>query len=632
MNQLLNLFLCAILLVSFQSNSQNTRGVQIPNSETIKICEPCLDAFKNRPKEARFAIHRDDRHTLYFEISETKWIKTVFENSKDGIMIDIVTKDRYDCSQENLKETVYGLRGVTLPIVSGKKIISGLKKQEDGSYRVKIGVVPVELREKDVEFNMYFIKDNFFCYIHSVYNIEYAQLDMLDPGMYLDDLTYVSDFKKPVEEKGFKVKYKKMKFVIPFEKNKSEYSQEDIKPMYDSLQLTKFDIKRIKIKAFSSVEGTTERNVELQESRANSIVQALQAFQKPTINNEIEAQENWVEFYNDIQNTEYASFGDLNKQQIKAKLHGATSQSLEVYLKNHRKAIIELDLEKKDPYKKMASDQLINQFLQEVNQKNIEEANIIHKVLFQRIKSSVLSPDNVKKLNVPNTKEFSDITIKNISIEHLLDVRKGMIVNNKLLELEKKYPKNKKIKYNLVAIKFVIWRNNWAEVNPTQFKTQINSLKYYGISDLLIERLLINYNIIQSRKYLIKGDYKRKDYCVKNIYNSYNKIEVKDEDYLGLAQYFVTYARYDYALEVLKDRVKELTVDEDLLFYYLNMTIVKKEQTKTKEYRTIMLNALAQNKKRFCSLFNQYKKDGGVTFQLLENEYLRGTYCENCNE
>ena len=33
----------------------------------------------------------------------------------------------------------------------------------------------------------------------------------------------------------------------------------------------------------------------------------------------------------------------------------------------------------------------------------------------------------------------------------------------------------------------------------------------------------------------------------------------------------------------------------------------------------------------YCKLFNSIEK-GGITFQLLDNEYLRDTYCENCRE
>ena len=43
-----------------------------------------------------------------------------------------------------------------------------------------------------------------------------------------------------------------------------------------------------------------------------------------------------------------------------------------------------------------------------------------------------------------------------------------------------------------------------------------------------------------------------------------------------------------------------------------------------------MLNTINVNKTRFCNLFNSTKK-GRVTFQILQDEYLRDVYCENCN-
>jgi len=282
MNQFIKGILCGIFFISLQVQSQNTQGVQIPKTLDRTECKPCMDAFRQKPKEVYFSIEKGEREALYFEINVPKWLKTLFKSSKDGLLIDMVSKDRYDCSLDKLKETNYGLRGTTTPFISGKRILSGLKKGEGNSYRVKIGVVPPNLRNKELEFNIYFIKDNFFCYYSRIYNLKSYDMKLLDPGMYLDSLTYASDFKKPIAEEGFKIKYKKLKFVIPFEKNKAEYSQEDIKPMYDSLQLTNFDIKKIKIKAYSSVEGTLERNVELQESRAKSIAEALQTFQKPT--------------------------------------------------------------------------------------------------------------------------------------------------------------------------------------------------------------------------------------------------------------------------------------------------------------------------------------------------------------
>ena len=85
----------------------------------------------------------------------------------------------------------------------------------------------------------------------------------------------------------------------------------------------------------------------------------------------------------------------------------------------------------------------------------------------------------------------------------------------------------------------------------------------------------------------------------------------------------------EQATALIENRVNRIDVDEDLLFYYLNLTIIDEALTQTSDYRSIMLNAFNRNKTRYCRLFNA-SNDGGVTFQLPEDDYLRDSYCENC--
>ncbi|HSZ25391.1 MAG TPA: hypothetical protein VK766_06735, partial [Cytophagaceae bacterium] len=73
----------------------------------------------------------------------------------------------------------------------------------------------------------------------------------------------------------------------------------------------------------------------------------------------------------------------------------------------------------------------------------------------------------------------------------------------------------------------------------------------------------------------------------------------------------------------------KIDVEEDLLFYYINLTIAQPKVTATKSYRAIMLNAINLNRERFCAIFKPFGK-GGISFQLLDSEYLKKTYCENC--
>ena len=75
--------------------------------------------------------------------------------------------------------------------------------------------------------------------------------------------------------------------------------------------------------------------------------------------------------------------------------------------------------------------------------------------------------------------------------------------------------------------------------------------------------------------------------------------------------------------------VGTVDADEDLLFYYLNLTIIDPQKTKTAPYRGILLNAIAKNKPRYCGMFDSFGK--GITFQLLDDPVLFKTFCENCN-
>lgn len=129
---------------------------------------------------------------------------------------------------------------------------------------------------------------------------------------------------------------------------------------------------------------------------------------------------------------------------------------------------------------------------------------------------------------------------------------------------------------------------------------------------------------------MFNRDYTAKDVSVGYIYKNYKYLRLSNQDYLQLARYFSSYAKYDWAKKVLKPHIRKIDVGEELLFYYLNLTIINPKNTKIEAYRTIMLNAINLNKKRFCTLFDAYGM-GGINFQLLNDPYLKTTYCETCS-
>lgn len=616
-------------ILFFQTlNAQEYLGINFPSTlnEQNQKCNYLSNIFKQKPKEVNFSI-RKEGNKLFFSTNDKKWFLNIFKKSGDGIAVDVVSKSRYNCDKEVDESQI---RGTLLKPVFAQKLVRGFKKSvATNNFRTFVGTIPEDLLDEELEFNILFLSNKTFCRYQTTYNLESYPWDLLDMGIYLDSLSYKSKKITNINDK-FTTKYKQLKFVIPFQKNKAEYLPEDIKPLYDSLKLTDFNIKKINIKAYSSIEGSLERNLELQEQRANSIVESMQSFQKPDIETQISTSENWVEFLNDIPKSKYKDFKKLSKKEIKQKVVGTVSNELERYLKNHRKAVIILDLEKKDKYKEMTVSILISTFNKLVLEENIEEALVVQNSIFEKLKKEK-SLDKLMQLNVPKQLKFVPILTKNSMFKYLLNFSYAKIAFDELKQIEKLSPKSKKIKYNLVVLKFIIWRNNWEKIKGSSFKNEILNLKKHRISKPLIDRMLVNFHIVKAEKNMRARQYEAKDASIEFIIDTYENFNLSNYDYLSLAQFLTYYSNIDDAIDLLDEKVRTITVDEDLLFYYLNLTITNEYNVASDNYRTIMLNAIEMNKERFCKLYNSYLNEG-VTFQLLENEYLRKTYCENCDK
>ncbi len=612
------------------SVGQQYFDIRNPGNGFYKKCQECLDLIKNKPNEIQFGIEIDEYNNLYFVVTRKEWFDAMIKKNRDGIAIDIISKEMYDCSKGKI-ESKSGIKGDLQKPLYKKFLEQNILPSNYGEVIVKIGKLPEKYVGKDIEFNIVFLKNKYLCYYNSFCDLKTYRWDLLDMGFYFDTLTYKSVFDTTLkEQERYILQNKVLKFEIPFEKNKSEYSSSDIKPLYDSLNLTDYNINKITIRAYSSIEGNEERNIQLQQERAQSIVSALQSYQKPSIVTEILVNENWVDFLNDILLTDYAFLAELDKDAIKERLKDKNFEiKLEPYLQKHRKAIIILNLQKKDKFQNKSETELIEMFSKSISEKNLEQAIDIQNSIFEKVRNHEIPAKYIDKLEIPAKSEFSLLLNKNSIFKYLMNELDVYNAFKELSALQDLIPKDGHIKYNVCALKFKVWLLGESAINPIEFKTEITELKRYGIPDMLIKRMLINYEIIMSEYYMMQGDFANKDKSLKYIYSNYKYVPFSDGDFLSLAQYFASYAKYDWATKLLQKKVRSVDVQEDLLFYYLNLTIKDEKMTKRSDYRAILLNAYNINPVRFCEIFNPIGK-GGMTFQLLENEFLRKTYCENC--
>src|SRR5262249_10911045 len=145
-----------------------------------------------------------------------------------------------------------------------------------------------------------------------------------------------------------------------------------------------------------------------------------------------------------------------------------------------------------------------------------------------------------------------------------------------LQRLEQLDSTNGRIKYNICALQMRLWQYSDSIIDKTVFLQQIKGLARYNISDILLKRMMVNYYIVLSEIYMKQKNYAAKDSALAEVKTRYLDRRFSDRDLLYIGRYFCWYAQYAWADEFISYRMDRLDVDEDLLFFYLNLCIFRR--------------------------------------------------------
>ncbi len=648
------MIISSLILFSLQVFAQ--KKIEIEEDRTSPIAKKFNTLFDTMPKEVEFGASIYKNGEVYFSISNRNWFNQLFTNPKDGISIDVVSKDIYTCDKE-IPESKTWKKGEWIKPMFLSDLKKGIVDLGNGHIQIKIGVLPQHLRNKEVEGNIGFIKNGKLCHYKSFLNIDRSVFQILPMGLFTENHIKYDDINDKNKDVKPSIFTKKIQFVIPFQKNKYDHNLEDIKPLYDSLKLTDYKIRKIVIRAYSSVEGSEDINRQLQKLRANAIVKALQQFQNVKIETEVTTAENWVEFIRDIQNTSFENLSSLRHPDVKSKLIDKDfALQLEPILQNHRKAITTIYLDKRTGFEEVIEpSNILNQFKKAIQEKNTETAGSIQKEVFDRIYDNRLPTDYLNKLEIPAEKSFISLLNNQGVYRYLLSVdkdknlfeTKGTISvlavprGHYLIEYDleaikqfEKYriidPENAKINYNICSLKFKLWKFDSTIVSSSEFWKEIVKIRRSNEIDIsLARRMVINYHILMSEQHQSRFEYDLKDSSVSFIYQKYKDLNLNDRELYSLAKFLVYYSRDGEATEIVSDKMDKIDVDEDLLFYYINLMFYDNFATSDPDFIKAVQNATSINKKRFCHFFDSTDK-GGAGFSLLEDKYLRGFYCKYC--
>jgi hypothetical protein len=218
------------LSVPFNSKSKKLQG---PDARKCKTCE----RWRNYDVLQKGLYVSGNK--IFLKYSNSRELRRILKKSTDGLAVDVVQKSQYIPADYNIVDNNLYNKGVMSNVVYRDKFFKKniLLKTPDKKARKKIKGIEVEIGKfnpkitGDYELNLIVVQDKKVCKTITRGYHETGKIESNTPIGLLPSKNSTG-LKPPFEPKN---ESSIINFTIPFEKNKSEYKQEDIQPFIKAL-------------------------------------------------------------------------------------------------------------------------------------------------------------------------------------------------------------------------------------------------------------------------------------------------------------------------------------------------------------------------------------------------------------
>ncbi len=568
---------------------------------------------------ANFVHLRGDSIFLYYSLLNR--FKQYIKNGNDGVAIDLVAREQFNCNHNNNLHGSPVFDGWMLEPVYFKTLMRGnYYKEATNELYTYIGKIPSVLKGRDIQENVILINNKHSAGYSYPVIVEEDNLPMLRLDTYWDT---IRGRMKTTDTFNVTINH-----YIEFKRGISKLSQGQLKQLLLRIgQYSKY-INKIELHTFSSIEGSTEENLKLQKARADNIKAALTHHSNHSIEWQIEEKENWDAFYKQIEGTPFTYLKNYSKEDIKQKLKDLSLlDSLDVFLAQQRTAVLSFSL--KGQYSDSSNVNVSRIALQSaIAQGDSAKAWLIQSEMINYYEKGKMDIDDIVDNDVPVEKKYlpllaNIVAAKAVDIRYMYDPKFKFFVK-KVFAIGKNFTPLK-LSYCVCAINY-LGTNNDTLISNEIIENYLKDCSGDSALSKSMWRYYLDYYVAAAYYNWYRHKYDKMDICLEGIKKYYPSAVLKDSDYIKLGKLFNMYYRVEWTFDMLYPIVKKGTTNEDLLFLFITSTPLFMSKIPQQEYITYLKQARSMDEKRFCRWI------GHENWQLLREDFIKALYCETCND
>jgi len=588
--------------------------------------------------------------SIYLEYHDKAVLQEIINGPRDGLAIDIIHKDQFECAEsiDLYPSPVHD--GYLLEPILSKALYRNNQHPDTNRLYTYLGKVPASLEPKQLQLNVIVIKDNIACTEQFPVAVPFSNLPLfrINPiwAFGADEAIQpiqVAAVGHPNRSHS-RVVQARERLQLQFDKSSVKFLPAEWDKVKQFITKYSEEIDSIQVFAYSSIEGSTSTNLLLQQERADTIKIALQKLGVDSLKIQAQAAENWQLFYQQILGTKWSQFGHLDKTQVKQNLQRPdVEKALQHLLAKQREAQVFIHYKQKrneafSPYEiatttKEAQAKLI-ELQTAINQQRTEKALRLQEELIRLFLAFEVKLSDLTTVQIPLTPSNKWLLSNQLALELFFKkhIRTDEAYIEQVKEIQALAPLHLAMQFNYLgyAVRYL-----YQEGKPLEEPEDLNAailqlydrptetLPYQDISSAL-DRLMVNFHLAAVDYYFHQRDYSLRNTSMLAIQDFFSEKEISEAEALSLTKFFNRNYYLDWSLETMKPYLQRKDASQNLFFTYLQTYTIWKGEERGPNYYQLLDQCLAKNQKRLCAWLKTY-------FQLQRDEKIRALFCENCD-